>query len=75
MTGQRLAPIYTRFQRSMGNGWYRGHLLKPNHEKKKTRPYTSKGFRTGIERAFRLIGLVSGADQRYETFILTVRCD
>ena len=33
---------------------------KPNHAKKKTRPYMLKGFRPGIERALRLTGLTTG---------------
>ena len=36
---------------------------KPNHEKKKTRPYTLIGFRSGIDRAFWFTGLTSGAFQ------------
>lgn len=35
--------------------------MKPNQEKKKTRPYTLMGLSIGIERAFLLIGLISGA--------------
>lgn len=38
--------------------------MNPNQEKKKTRPYRLRGFRPGIERAFRLTGLTSGALQR-----------
>lgn len=34
--------------------------MNPSHEKVKTRPYLSKGFRTGIDNAFRLLGLISG---------------
>lgn len=34
---------------------------KPNHAKKKTRPYILRGFRPGIERALRLTGLTTGA--------------
>jgi hypothetical protein len=34
--------------------------MKPSHEKKNTRPYRSKGLRTGIDLAFRLLGLISG---------------
>ncbi len=34
---------------------------KPNHAKKKTRPYMLTGFRPGIERALRLTGLTTGA--------------
>ena len=36
-------------------------IMKPNHEKKKTRPYMLMGLKKGMERAFRLIGLISGA--------------
>lgn len=36
--------------------------IKPNHEKKKTRPYLLKGFRTGTVRAFLLMGLTSGSE-------------
>lgn len=46
--------------------------MKPHQEKKKTRPYTLKTFRKGTERALRLIGLTSGASQRYESFIVNV---
>ena len=37
---------------------------KPNHEKKNTRPYWLTGFKTGIDRAFLVIGLTSGLLQR-----------
>lgn len=36
--------------------------MKPNHEKKKTRPYLLMGLNIGTERAFLLIGLTSGAE-------------
>ncbi len=36
-------------------------IMKPNHEKKKTLPYMLIGFRAGIDRAFLLMGLTSGA--------------
>jgi hypothetical protein len=36
-------------------------IRKPNQEKKNVRPYLLMGFRTGIERAFLLMGLISGA--------------
>lgn len=36
-------------------------IRKPIQEKKNVRPYLLMGFRTGIERAFLLIGLMSGA--------------
>lgn len=35
-------------------------MRKPSHEKKKTRPYVSRGLRMGTERALRLTGLSSG---------------
>lgn len=38
-------------------------IMNPHHEKKNTLPYLSKGLRTGIERAFPLAGLTSGACQ------------
>jgi hypothetical protein len=38
----------------------------PNHEKKNTRPYLLTGLRTGMERAFWFIGLISGDFQRSE---------
>lgn len=38
--------------------------MKPIHEKKKTRPWRSMGFNTGMLRAFLLIGLSSGLRQR-----------
>lgn len=41
-------------------------IKNPNHEKKKTRPYLLTGFRAGIERAFWLMGLISGCAHRYE---------
>lgn len=34
---------------------------KPNHAKLNTRPYMLMGLKTGIERALRLTGLMSGA--------------
>lgn len=36
--------------------------MKPNHEKKKTRPYLLTGLKMGTERAFWLMGLTSGAE-------------
>jgi hypothetical protein len=42
-------------------------IMKPSQEKKKVRPYLSTGLRTGIERAFLLIGLISGALHNWET--------
>jgi hypothetical protein len=33
---------------------------KPNHEKRKTRPYWSNGLNRGTDFAFRVIGLISG---------------
>ena len=39
-------------------------IIKPNQEKVKTRPYTLMGLKAGMERAFRLTGLTSGAFQR-----------
>lgn len=41
--------------------------MKPNQEKKNVRPYLSTGLRTGMERAFLLIGLISGAAHNWET--------
>jgi hypothetical protein len=38
--------------------------MKPNQEKKKTRPYILIGFRPGMERALWLMGLTTGAVQR-----------
>lgn len=37
---------------------------KPNHEKKKVRPYLLMGLRIGIDLAFLVMGLTSGASQR-----------
>lgn len=37
--------------------------MNPNHEKKNTRPYMPIGLSTGIDRAFLLIGLISGSAQ------------
>lgn len=34
--------------------------MNPSHENVKTRPYLSKGLKTGIDKAFRLLGLTSG---------------
>jgi len=39
-------------------------MKKPNHEKKKTLPYMLMGLRSGMERAFLLMGFTSGAVQR-----------
>jgi len=41
-------------------------MKKPNHEKKNTLPYGSTGLKTGIDRAFLLIGLTRGAFQSTE---------
>jgi hypothetical protein len=38
--------------------------INPHQEKKKTRPYTLNGFKPGIDLAFLLIGLTSGALKR-----------
>lgn len=38
--------------------------MNPSHEKKKTRPYWSNGFSTGIDLAFLLLGLTSGGATR-----------
>jgi hypothetical protein len=38
-------------------------MKKPRYEKKKTRPYLLTGLKTGIDLAFMLRGLTSGADQ------------
>lgn len=45
--------------------------MKPNHDVKNTRPCTSRILSTGIDRALRLTGLISGVAQRYDTFIMT----
>jgi hypothetical protein len=42
----------------------RNAIKKPNHEKKKTLPYMLNGFKAGIDLAFLLIGLTSGALNR-----------
>jgi hypothetical protein len=34
--------------------------MKPSQEKKKTRPYLSKGFNTGIDLALQLMGFIPG---------------
>jgi hypothetical protein len=39
-------------------------MKKPNHPKKKTRPYMLVGLRNGMERALWLTGFTSGACQR-----------
>ncbi len=51
-------------------------IMNPNHEKKNTRPYMLMGLKKGIDRAFRLIGFTSGADQRSESLnpMMTVLC-
>lgn len=41
--------------------------MKPDQEKKNVRPYLLMGFRMGMERAFLLIGLISGALHNWET--------
>jgi hypothetical protein len=42
-------------------------IMKPNHEKKNVRPYVVEiGLKKGIDRAFWLTGLTSGARQRSE---------
>jgi len=41
--------------------------MKPNQAKLKTLPYLLKGLRIGIERAFPLTGLMSGACHRVAT--------
>ena len=38
--------------------------MNPNQAKVNTRPYMLTGFKPGIDRAFRLIGLTSGARHR-----------
>lgn len=59
-------------------------MKKPIHEKKKTRPYLLTGFRTGMDLAFLLYGLSSGADQsmlkangmmKVEIFVLQLCCE
>ena len=39
-------------------------IKNPNHEKKKTLPYLLNGFKAGMDFAFLLIGLTSGALKR-----------
>lgn len=46
-------------------------IMKPNHEKKNTRPYMLRMLSAGIARAFLLIGLISGALYRSENLMLT----
>ena len=41
-------------------------IMKPNQEKKNTRPYTVMGLSIGIDRAFLLIGFTAGVAQRRE---------
>jgi hypothetical protein len=59
--------------RSLGFGRWRylyhdrKAIRKPNQEKKKVRPYLLMGLRMGMDRAFLLIGLVSGALHNWET--------
>lgn len=59
-------PFTTRYQRlgrrtRGGNAYHdRNATMNPSHEKVNTRPYLSKGLRTGIDNAFRLLGLISG---------------
>lgn len=44
-----------------GNAYHeRNATMNPSHENVKTRPYLSKGLKTGIDKAFRLLGLTSG---------------
>ena len=40
-------------------------IMNPNHEKKKTRPYTLTTLKNGMDRAFRLTGLTSGAAYKW----------
>ncbi|EAQ85640.1 hypothetical protein CHGG_06893 [Chaetomium globosum CBS 148.51] len=42
--------------------------MKPSHEKKKTRPWASMGFRMGTLRAFLFTGLTVGVRQRSDTW-------
>lgn len=50
-------------------------MKNPNHEKKNTLPYLLTGFKTGILRAFWLIGLIVGALHKLDiAIILTVIC-
>lgn len=49
-------------------------MMKLSHEKKKTLPYKLIGLRTGIDLALWLYGLISGAIQRYEIFIMAALC-
>jgi hypothetical protein len=50
--------------------------MNPNHENVKTLPYLLIGFRTGIERALPLTGLISGACHRRATLnpIISMFC-
>lgn len=53
-------------------------IMKPNHEKKKTRPYLLKGLRIGIVSAFLLTGLTRGAFQKVvmsKPIVLAGLCD
>jgi len=43
----------------------RNATKKPSHEKKNVRPYLLNGLRTGTDLAFLLMGLISGALQRW----------
>jgi hypothetical protein len=40
--------------------------MKPDQEKKNVRPYLSMGLSMGMERAFLLMGLISGALHNWE---------
>lgn len=42
-------------------------IKKPNQEKKNTLPYSLIGFKKGTERAFLVMGFISGACQRSVT--------
>lgn len=49
--------------------------MKPSHEKVKTRPYLSKGLSTGIDSAFRLLGLMPGdVNSRFTNPIAFMSC-
>jgi hypothetical protein len=53
---------------SGGNAYHeRKAIINPNQAKKKTLPYLLMGLRIGIDRAFLLTGLISGACHRVAT--------
>lgn len=60
-TSELLATIYTRDIRLGSHTQLQNATKNPNQEKKNTRPYILMGLNPGIERAFRLTGLTTGA--------------